>query len=126
MKPIYKLINPAQGIPVKASGSTAAGTPMVGEPDNNNTTEVPDNLQNGTSPDSSLVSGNTEKSESQDAPRPSETSIKLDTLKKSSKEVGLKIDFSDNGLVQGFIMSEILARPKAMKRRGNTIWNSRF
>ena len=126
MKPIYKLINPAQVIPMKANGSTAVGTPMNDEPDNSNTTEVPDNLQNGTSPDSSLVSGNTEKSESQDVLRSSETSIKSDSPKKSGKEVGLKIDFSDNGLVQGFIMSEILARPKAMKRRGNTIWNSRF
>ncbi|EPR12068.1 hypothetical protein [Ruminiclostridium papyrosolvens] len=126
MEPIFKLTNPNQGIPVKASGSTAVGTPMAGEPDNSNPTGVPDNLQNGTSPDSSLVSGNTEKPEPRGTPRPSETIIKSDAPKKSSKEVGLKIDFSDNGLVQGFIMSEILARPKAMKRRGNTLWNSRF
>ncbi len=109
MKPIYKLINPAQGIPMKASGSPAVGSPMTGEPDTSNPTEVPDNLQNITSTDSSL-----------------EASIKSDAPKKSSNEVSLKIDFSDNSLVQGFIMSEILARPKAMKRRGNTIWSSRF
>ncbi len=126
MKPIYKLINAAQEIRVKTSGLTAIGTPMAGESDNSNPTEVSDNLQNGTSPDCSLVSGNTEKSESQGTLRPSETSIKSDSPKKSSKDARLKIDFSDNGLVQGFIMSEILAHPKAMKRRGNTIWNSRF
>jgi hypothetical protein len=29
-------------------------------------------------------------------------------------------------LIQGIILSEILGAPKARKRRGNNIWNSRF
>jgi hypothetical protein len=131
MEQICKLINPAQGIPVKVSGSSAAGSPAAdstisGSPDIINPAGVTESTQNGTSQDSSFVSGNTGKPEPQGTPGLLETSIKPNAPKKSSKEERLKIDFSDNGLVQGFIMSEILARPKAMKRRGNTIWNSRF
>ncbi|EGD49800.1 hypothetical protein Cpap_4244 [Ruminiclostridium papyrosolvens DSM 2782] len=125
MEPIYKLMYSALGVPMKSSGSQAAGTPVTVESDSSNSPEVTENLQNETSSDS-FISDNAEKPEPDGTNSPSEDIIKSDASKNSNKEVSLKIDFSDNGLIQGFIMSEILAPPKAMKRRGNTLWNSRF
>jgi len=43
-----------------------------------------------------------------------------------ANEINLVVDLINNNLVQGFIMSEILGCPKGKKRRGNSIWNSRF
>ncbi len=126
MDTIYKIINSALGIPAKTSLLPSSGTLVMGEPDNSNLMPMPENQQSETSSGNSFVSGNAEKPESEGIRKPSEAGIKLDTPKISNSEVRLKIDFSDNGLIQGFIMSEILAPPKAMKRRGNTIWNSRF
>ncbi len=126
MDTIYKIINSALGIPAKTSLLPSSGTLVMGEPDNSNLMPMPENQQNETSSDNSFVSGNAEKPESEGMHKPSEAGIKLDVPKNPSKEVRLKIDFSDNNLIQGFIMSEILAPPKAMKRRGNTLWNSRF
>ncbi len=126
MDTILKLINSALGIPSKTSLLSSSRTLVIGEPDNSTVMPTPENQQNETLSDSSFIKDNSEKNTSPDMPGSSEDSTPSNTPVKYSKDVRLNIDFSDNGLIQGFIMSEILAPPKAMKRRGNTLWNSRF
>lgn len=36
------------------------------------------------------------------------------------------VNLDKNNIVQGFIMSEILSRPRALNSRGRFLWNSRF
>lgn len=36
------------------------------------------------------------------------------------------VDLNKNNLIQGLVMSEILGHPRALKSRGNYVWNSRF
>jgi len=119
MEAADKKIRSTHGLPVPDSNTTAAGTDNVytdGTPQNNTSANVPSK---------SGLSGTTEQV-SCAASKPSAAPKTSDSDRNKSADMCLKIDFSDNGLVQGFIMSEILARPKAMRRRGNTIWNSRF
>ena len=52
-----------------------------------------------------------------------ETSVQANT---TDNITNLFVNFNGDNLVQGLIMSEILGSPKAKKRRGNTLWNSRF
>ncbi|AEY66827.1 hypothetical protein [Clostridium sp. BNL1100] len=114
-------IRSTQELPVPDSSTAASGTP-----DNFNVNGTPESRKSANLPDSSGTSGNSGKQVSYTASKLSAAPKTSDSDKNKSADACLKIDFSDNGLVQGFIMSEILARPKAMKRRGNTIWNSRF
>lgn len=121
MEATDKIIRLTQELPVSDSSTAATGAS-----DNLNINGTPENRISANLPDSSGISGNSDKQASCAASKPSAAPKTSDSDKSKSAAACLKIDFSDNGLVQGFIMSEILARPKAMKRRGNTIWNSRF
>jgi hypothetical protein len=89
------------------------------------TTDVPENLDLSTAlnapknPDISQNFGTTKNPD---------TSQNSDAFKNPNEanEINLVVDLVNNNLVQGFIMSEILGYPKGKKRRGNSIWNSRF
>lgn len=41
-------------------------------------------------------------------------------------ELNIILNLDKNNLIQGLIMSEVLGHPRAIKSRGNTVWNSRF